>query len=838
MKQLLTHFSKFLLIILLFFTSQNLLAQKAASIYGKVSDENEKVLEAVTVSILGSTKGTFTDNKGSYELKIPADSAVKVVFSYVGFKKEEKIIQLKAGERSKININLKYSSANILEVTVEDKQSRTQSITRIDPKSVDIATSVTGGVEALLKTLPGVSSNNEMSSQYMVRGGNFDENLVYVNDIEIYRPLLVRGGQQEGLSFVNNDMVSSISFSAGGFEAKYGDKMSSVLDIRYRKPREFAGSFQASMLGASVHAEGASKGYRFTYQIGARQKSNQYLLGNMEMRGEYAPSFTDLQTFLTYDISDKWELNFLGNISRNVFRFIPATRETEFGYINEALRFTVFFEGQEESSFNTFMGAISSIHRPTKDLTLKFIASSFRTIESETFDISGAYRLDELERDLGSDDFGEAVSNRGIGEYINHARNQLNGQIYNLEHRGYLDNDDWNLKWGLKGQAEIIDDKLREWNMIDSAGYSVPRAPADEILLQDVIRTDINLQSTRLTSFVQNSWYWGDSTDYSITAGVRTHYWSLNNQIVVSPRMNFSMKPNWKQDILFRASAGYYHQPPFYRELRGIDGTINKDVKAQTSIHFVLGSDLNFTAWNRPFKFVSELYYKHMENLVPYEVDNVRIRYYADNNAVGYATGLDLKVNGEFIKGIDSWASLSIMQTKEDILDDFFYQYFNSDGDRIIPGFTANRTPVDSIRVEPGYIPRPTDQRYVFGLFFQDYLPKFPDFKMNINMLFGARLPFGPPTFERYRDTLRMPAYRRVDIGFSYQILSEDKRPKKENSPLKHFKTMWVSLDVFNLLDINNTISYLWIRDAGNRQYAVPNYLTPRLVNLRLVTKF
>jgi hypothetical protein len=838
MKQLTFRFLKVFFVLFFAGNISNVLAQNTATIYGKVNDENEKALEAVTISVIGATSGTYTDNKGNFELKIPADSSVKVVFSYVGFKTEERLVNLSPNQRKNVSVNLKYSSANIVEVTVEDKLGRSKSVTRIDPKSVDIITSVTGGVEAILKTLPGVSSNNELSSQYMVRGGNFDENLVYVNDIEIYRPLLVRGGQQEGLSFVNNDMVSSIVFSAGGFDAKYGDKMASVLDIRYRKPRELGGSFQASLLGASLHTEGASKGYRFTYQVGVRQKSNQYLLGNMEMRGDYAPSFTDVQSFLTYDISEKWEINFLGNISRNVFRFVPTTRETEFGYINEALRFTVFFEGQEVSSFNTFMGALSSIHRPNKDLTLKFIASSFRTIESETFDINGAYRLDELERDLGSEEFGEAVSNRGVGEFLNHARNQLKGQIYNLEHRGYLDNDVYNLKWGIKGQTEIIDDKLREWNMVDSAGYSVPRLPSDEILLQNVIRTDINLQSTRMMGFVQNSWYWGDSTDYSLTAGIRTHYWSLNNQTTVSPRISFSMKPNWKRDIMLRAAAGYYHQPPFYRELRGLDGSINKDIKAQTSIHFVVGSDYNFKAWDRPFKFVSELYFKHMENLIPYEVDNVRIRYYAENNAVGYATGIDLKVNGEFIKGIDSWASLSVMQTKEDILDDFFYRYINSDGERIIPGYTANRTPVDSVRIEPGYIPRPTDQRYVFGLFFQDYLPKFPDFKMNINMLFGARLPFGPPSFERYRDTLRMPPYRRVDLGFSYQILSEDKRPKKENSAFKNIKSMWVSLDVFNLLDINNTISYLWIRDAGNRQYAVPNYLTPRLINLRLVTKF
>ena len=683
---------------------------------------------------------------------------------------------------------------------------------------------------------------------------------MYVNDIEIYRPFLVRSGEQEGLSFVNSDMVSSILFSAGGFDAKYGDKMSSVLDIKYRKPRGFAGSASMSMLGGALHLEGVSENYRLSYQLGIRQKSNQYLLNSLNTKGDYNPSFTDVQTLFIYDITDKWEIDLLANYSRNRYNTIPLTRETEFGTVNEALRLTIFFDGQEIDKYETYMGAISNVYRPNSDITLKLITSAFRTFESEAFDIQGQYWLDELEKDIGKDDFGEVKFNRGIGTYLTHARNDLDAFVYNAEHKGYLSNGSAShttgkslyLLWGIKYQHESINDRLSEWNMLDSAGFSLPHPadsvgytipalqPAQIIEVQDLLKTKINIRSNRYSGYLQNNWTWSskDTTELTFTSGIRANYWDLNKQMLVSPRVSFSIKPNWKNDVIFRAATGYYYQPPFYRELRDLNGKINYNLKAQKSIHFVLGSDYNFKAWNRPFKFVSEIYYKHLENLVPYEIDNVRIRYYAENSANGYATGIDLKINGEFVKGIESWASLSVMKTEEDIEGDFYYEYYNAEGVKIIPGFTFDQQAVDSTRFEPGFIPRPTDQRVNFSLVFQDYLPRFPNYKMHLNLVFGSRLPFGPPTFERFKDTLRIPPYRRVDIGFSALLFDKNKREETPKRLLKHLNTIWASLEVFNLLGINNTISYLWIKDVTNRQYAIPNYLTARLLNVKLIVKF
>jgi hypothetical protein len=827
----------FSLLLILFLSGFYLLGQNSAVVTGIVSDNSGKPLEAATVAVSGTTSGTYTDKNGRFRLEVNPGNNITVAASFIGFKTQKIVTDIQAGENKPLNFQLERTVANIDQVVIEDRDTRSKTLTRIDPKTINVLPSAAGGVEAILKTLPGVSSNNELSNQYNVRGGNFDENLVYVNDIEIYRPLLIRSGQQEGLSFINPDMVSSILFSAGGFEARYGDKSASVLDIRYRKPTENTGNFSMSLLGGSLHAEGVTEGYRLTYQIGVRQKSNQYLLGAMETRGDYFPSFTDVQTFVTYDVTDKFELNFLGNISRNRFRMIPSTRQTDFGHVNEALRLTVYFDGQEIDDFNTAMGAFSGIWRPSPNLTLKLISSAFNTRETERFDIQGQYWLDELERDMGKDEFGEVAFNRGIGTYLNHTRNSLTANVLNLEHRGNLVQDNYNLQWGARAQSETINDQLSEWNMIDSAFYSIPRVPENNIYLQDVLRTTINLSSMRYHGFLQNSWFFGDETNYTFTAGVRSNYWTMNNQVLVSPRASFSIQPAWERDVLFRFAAGSYAQPPFYREMRALDGSINTNLKAQNSWHFIAAGDYNFTAWDRPFKFISELYYKHYTNLVPYQVDNVRLRYHAHNNARGYSTGVDFKVNGEFVPGIESWLSLSVMQTMEDILDDYFYQYLDASGNEVQPINRFNGSVTDSLRIEPGWIPRPTDQRMFFGMFFQDYLPRLPDFKMHLNFLFGTRLPFGAPNHQRYQQTLRMPPYRRVDIGFSYQIIDENKRPK-ELSPLRHLKTLWVSAEVLNLLDVNNVISYMWIKDDSNRFYAVPNYLTPRLLNVRITGRF
>ena len=826
-------------------------AQDMATVSGKLTDSKGKPAEAVAVSVMGLPGGVSSDQSGKYELKVPAGEAITLVYSHISFETKKLLLTLTPGQVLNLDHKLETSSTLLGDVTVEDKRTRTSTLVRIDPKIVSIMPSATGGVEALVKTMPGVMSNNELSSQYSVRGGNYDENLVYVDDVQIYRPFLVRSGQQEGLSFINSDMVSSILFSAGGFDAKYGDKLSSVLDIRYRVPKESAGTASLSLLGGSLHLEGTSEGYRFSYQIGLRQKSTRYLLNSLNTEGDYRPSFTDIQTHLTYDLTPKSELSFIGNYARNKYLFIPQNRETQFGTVNEALQLTIYFDGQELDSYETFQGALSSTFKPNENLKLKFIAAGFRSLESETFDIQGQYWLDELEKDIGKAEFGEAKLNRGVGTYLTHARNYLDATVVSFGHKGYLNKKRSFFQWGVKAQHEEIGDRLSEWNMIDSAGFALPKTtdsvgyavpslqPSQSLEILDVLKTEISVKSNRLMGYIQNNWSWKspDSTEYTFNAGMRLNYWDLNNQLLWSPRASFSLDPNWEKDVIFRAALGVYHQPPFYRELRDLNGVINTDLKAQQSIHLVLGSDYHFKAWNRPFKFVSELYYKDLKHLIPYEIDNVRIRYYADNNAVGYAAGVDLKVNGEFVKGVDSWISMSVMQTREDITDDYYYEYFNQAGEEIIVGYTSDQIVTDSVLHEPGYIPRPTDQRITFNMFFQDYLPRNPAFKMHLNMVYGTGIPFGPPSFERYKDTLRIPDYRRVDIGFSAQLIKPDSELKEKN-PLKHLKSMWVSLEVFNLLGINNTISYLWIKDVTNRQYAVPNFLTYRLINLKLVTKF
>jgi len=684
--------------------------------------------------------------------------------------------------------NLKASSYKIDEIQVEEERNRAKPMQSIDPKNIKYIPSPNGSFEAVIKTLPGVSSNNELTSQYNVRGGSFDENLVYVNDIEIYRPFLIRSGNQEGLSFINPDMIQDIDFSAGGFEARYGDKMSSVLAVTYKEPKEFAGSVTGSLLGGAMHIEGSPGDHRFTHISGIRYRSNRYVLGSLDTQGDYRPTFIDAQTYLTYDISEKWEIGFLGNYARNKYEFIPQTRETNFGTIQQALRLTIFFEGQEVTDFETYFGAITNTYKPNPNLTLSLVTSAFRSFETETFDILGQYFIDELERDISNDNFGDVAFNRGIGSYLNHARNYLDASVYNVQHRGKLVVENGNWEWGLRGQHEEIIDELKEWDLIDSAGYSIPQPPQRpgqnpnrpiELNLFNSFRADNTLSSNRLMAYAQRTLRWKDNkeNEYILTGGLRANYWDLNNETVVSPGANMAWKPKWDRD------------------------------------------------------------FKKMDNVIPYELDNVRIRYYAENSAEAYAVGADFKINGEFVKGVDSWVNIGFLSIQEDIKNDFYYDYFNSDGEKIIPGFTVNNTPVDSTRNEPGYIPRPTDQRINFSLFFQDYLPRNPTYQMHLTFHYGSGLPFGPPSNERYKDTLRIPAYLRVDLGFSKQLLGPDSKLGPKN-PFRHFNSIWLGLDIFNLLQRNNTLSYLWVTDVSNRQYAVPNFLTSRQLNVRLQFEF
>lgn len=804
-------------------------AQEKAVVFGKLTDEKNKPLELVNVAIIGKTGGTVTARDGSYELQIPSGKLVTIGFSFVGYRHDSVQITAKPDERIELNRKLVQSTTVLPDFVVIDDRIRSTTLTRVNPKVASSIPSISGGIESVIQTLPGVVSVNELSSQYMVRGGNFDENLVYVNDIEIYRPLLIRSGQQEGLSFVNSDLVSSILFSAGGFEAKYGDKMSSVLDIKYKQPVESGGSASMSLLGGTVHLEGATDDQRFSYLGGFRYKTNQYILKGLETKGEYKPSFWDVQGLLRYQISETWEVSLLGNYSSNKYQFIPQNRETEFGTIEEARRLTVYFEGKETDKYQNWLGALTLEHRPSRHLQLKLTGSAYQSIESEYFDILGQYWIGLLSNDIGGDQFGNVIDIQGVGSYLNHARNRLNAMVYNIGHRGTFDKGNHYLQWGANYQIESIDDEIREWTLIDSAGYSIPH-PQDSIgvpgitpnpfLLNDFVKSKNNLSTQRITGFIQDSYSLdGTSRNLTFTAGVRANYWSYTSQYLISPKASLSYHPiNWEKDIVFRLATGFYYQPPFYREMRYFDGSLNPEIKAQKSIHFVAASDWDFMAWGRPFKFITELYYKVLQDLIPYEVDNVKTRYYATNNAKGYATGIDFKVNGDFVPGIESWASLSVMKTREDIDNDF---YFDTAG----------------VKVYPGYIPRPTDQRVNVSILFQDYLPKNPTYKMNLRLIFGTGLPFGPPKSPRYMQGRRTPPYRRVDIGFSKAIIGEGSK-LNDKRIFKNLKSLWISLEVLNLLDVNNTISYLWVKDVAGYQWAVPNYLTPRQINLKIHIDF
>ena len=811
---------KNIFLILLFFA----LKIDAQIISGTIFDQNGNIIEGVNISVVDEKIGTYSNTKGEYSLSIKPNRSLVIVYSFIGYETDKiRIPMLKMNQNYKLDVNMKLISNFIDNVIVTDKKSRRESLSRIKTKHVNVIPGNSVGVEAILKTLPGVSSANELSSQYSVRGGNYDENLVYVNGIEIYRPFLIRSGQQEGLSFVNTDLVSSIVFSAGGFDAKYGDKMSSVLDIKYKRPIEKKGSINLGFLGGSFHYEGTNKNGRFSYLFGARHKTNQYLLNSLDTRADYIPSFTDIQALFSYQASTNWEISLLTNISNNKYSMIPNDRETEFGTVNEALKLKIFFDGQEINEFKTYFGALNSKHQINSKLILNFGTSLFQTYEKENFDILGEYFLYQLDNNLGSEEFGDIAFDLGVGKYINHARNHLEARVANISHKGIYIKDKSTFNWGLKIQQEKINDKISEWNLIDSAFFNFPHPndniggvsdPNQQIILNEVIKNETNILTYRNSGFFQFS---HDLDNLTFKSGTRASYWSLNEELIISPRISFAYAPIWEKDFVFRASSGIYYQSPFYKEIRDEDGSINLNIKSQKSTHFVLASDYLFYSWGRPFKWITELYYKKLQNLIPYKIDNVRIQYLTNELSNGYAKGIDFKINGEFVSGVESWASLSIMKTEEDIEGDYI---LNNLGEE----------------VEVGFIPRPTDQRVNFSMFFQDYIPGNPNYKMHLNFIYGTGLSFGPPNSEKYQDILRIPDYRRVDIGFSAVLKSDNKKSKIKF--LNYFKNIWISAEVFNLLDINNTVSYLWVSDISGRQYAVPNYLTMRQLNLKLNINF
>lgn len=812
--------------MILILTSGLLTGQENGMLTGIVRDSVGDPVELANVTLLGTQEGTMTSVNGTFDLEIPAGRSYTVVVSCIGFRTFQFAIRLQPGESQERIIALHGDVRSIKEVSVSARQDRASTFHRIDVEELNYMPTTTGKVEAIIKSQAGVSSNNELSSQYSVRGGNFDENLVYVNDIEIYRPFLVRSGQQEGLSFVNSDLVSSVKFSAGGYDARYGDKMSSALDITYKRPRKFAGSSSVSLLGASAHVEGASKTQRFTFLAGYRYKTTSYLLNTLETSGDYKPQFSDLQTLLTYQLSRKLEISFLGNYSSNKYQFTPETRDTEFGTKDLPLNLRIYYEGQELDQFDTYLGALTLNYRPVKGLSLKFTGSAFRTSEQETYDILGQYWINELDNTLGSDTYSDSILAIGVGTLLTHARNYLDAIVISATHIGGYQTENNRLQWGLSYQYQDFHDRINEWELVDSMGYVLPN-DQEELVLTESKSAENRIMYDQFSGFLQNTREFnGEEADVFVTTGIRATVWNFNRTTMISPRVTISTLPFWESDVMFHVSAGYYYQPPFYKEMRMPDGSINDEVLPQRSIHLLVGGDYIFSMWDRPFKLTGEAYYKWLDNLIPYKIENIRVSYAGENISKGYARGIDFKLNGEFVHGAESWMTLSLLQTREDVEGDFTYV------------FNGN----DYVKTPAGEFPRPTDQLFTFGLYFQDYFPNNPGYKVHLNAFYGTGLPLSSPNDEQYYTEIRMKPYRRIDIGFS-KVIKRETDMLGEKNPLRFFESIWISGEIFNLLGIKNEASYLWIRTISDQrgipgQFGVPNYLTGRRFNVRLSVNF
>jgi hypothetical protein len=805
--------------------------KKPATIRGIVLDENERPLSGVSISILGQQKGTTSNDSGKFQIKVPADRAVALVFSFNGYKPVQQNFILNQDEEEQVTIRMEVSGSVMEEVIVKEQRERSETgLIRINPKQVINIPAPVMGVESMLKVF--VGSNNELTSQYNVRGGSYDENLIYVNDFEIFRPYLVRSGQQEGLSFINPEMVRNINFYNGGFQAKYGDKMSSVLDIQYNRPKKFAGSAYISILEQGFHVEGTDAKNKFTYVFGVRNRSNQNILSKQETQGSYTPSSSDLQALLNYQISDKWGVELLGNISRSRFSLIPEfsqlTSSIFSPFFTANLGVDIWFEGREKDEYITGMLGMSTTFQPKKNLRLKFLASRFENNEEENIDIGGAYLFGSRDFDKSSATYGLITNPLGAGFSQTFTRNWLNIINYNFSHKGNLDKGNHAIQWGIGYDKTRINDKLNEWEYQDSAGYSLPYNP-DILVFNKVLKSSANLDINKFSAYLQDNIVFNRSSSIiTLSGGLRVNYNDLNNEILISPRIGASIKPAWKNDIVFRAAAGAYHQPPFYRELRGYDGVVNTDLKAQKSWQGVLGMDYSFFGMNRPLRLTAEAYYKSMTNVVPYDIDNVRIRYFGKNMAKAYATGIEFRLFGELVKDAESWVSFGLMQTREDLENDYYKVYT----------LDSLNKPVDSATVQNGWLRRPTDRLLTFGMFFQDYLSTNKNFKVYINTLYGSNLPYNIPGSVKYRNALTIDPYLRIDIGFSALLLDSDKSNRRSRSPFRNFDNIWASLEVFNLIDRSNTISYQLIQDFANNTFAMPNRLTPRLVNFKIVARW
>ena len=814
--------------LLLFFSilySSALLSQKA-TVRGVILDVFDEPIPSVNITF-GNT-GAISDLDGYYLIEITANENVQITYSHIGHKNVQATLNLSNNEDYELNPVMKTDIEQIATVVISGRENkRVEGITTLSPEAIRRMPSAISGVTSLLTSLPGINSNNELSTQYAVRGGNYDENLVYVNEIEVYRPFLIRSGQQEGLSFVNDDLTSSVDFSAGGFQAKFGDKLSSVLDITYRKPTEVQATLDASLLGVSVSAGNISDDGKFTGIVGLRYRDNSLFVNAKETQTNFKPTFLDAQTYLSYKFNNKLEIGFLGNVAINKYSYKPLTRQTNFGTLADPVALLVFYEGQEEDKYDTYFGALKATFVASQNYTAKFIGSIYQTQEQEYFDILAQYRLGEVDTSIGSENLGDVTFSEGIGSQLTHARNNLDALIVNLEHKGNATIGENEIEYGVKFTHEDIRDRVQEYEIIDSAGFSIrpplidfanlqPYEPfTSEIVPYTNIRAQNDVQINRLSGYGQ----WSrrttiGSSDLWLNAGIRAHNWTVSGQdiqsttqTVFSPRGQLSLKPNWDRDMLFRLSGGVYHQPPFYRELRDSTGTVRPGVKAQKSIHIVLGNDYSFNLWDRPFTLNSEVYYKKLTNVNPYTLDNVRIRYRASNNAVAYAYGLDLRLAGEFVPGTESWISLGYLKTEENIDD-------------------------------KGYIFRPTDQRLKIGMLFQDYVKVVPNLKGYLNLQYNTGLPGGSPSYaDPYNFQERLPDYKRVDLGVSYVLI--DATRAKEEGVFKYFKELTLGAEIFNIFDVQNSISNTFVRDVYTKvQYSIPNYLSPRVFNVRLTAKF
>ncbi|MDU1891417.1 MAG: carboxypeptidase-like regulatory domain-containing protein [Dysgonomonas sp.] len=798
------------LLLILLIISVSVFAQKV-KISGTVTNEKNEPISLVSVSQLHTSNGTFTNEKGQYTLIVPAGDSLTILFTSVGYQQVLYPLPPLTSDLRGVDLQMAEGNHELGAVTVAAERRITSNMERIDYIGVKRPAYTWGSLESLLATMGGVSNTNELSSQYSVRGGNFDENIVYVNGIEIYRPLLVRSAQQEGLSFINPNMVQTVGFSAGGYSAEYGDKMSSVLDITYKKPKDFEGAVSGGLMGGYAYV-GSSSG-KFTQLTGVRYKTIRSLLSTTDTKAEYDPDFIDIQTYMTYALSNRWSASFLGNYSHNVYKFTPKARETSFGTLMSPKNFKVYFDGWEKDKFLTYQAALTLKGKIGNNMNVGFTGSTFSSDEQERYDIEGSYLLEDA---ILSGDGSSSGAILGIGRYIEHARNKLESDVYNFSHFGDLKIDNHLLKWGLTYQHEEITDKIKEWEMRDSAGYSLPSGGSD-VNMYFNLKSDQDISSSRFSGYLQDVFRFETGSGlFILNAGVRASYWDFNKELIVSPRAALAFVPSAMDNISFRISGGVYCQAPFYKELQRIttdaNGNniveLNKDIKSQKSYQIVLGTDYYFGVkeGQSPFKLSGEVYYKKLSDLIPYTINNVKIRYAGENIAKGYSMGADVKLYGEFLPGADSWISLSYMKTEQDI---------------------------NGVKV-----PLPTDQRYNLALYYQDYLRGYERLRMNLRAVWSQGLPVSAPYKGYEYGYFRTPSYKRIDIGFSWQVLGEHFAIRNSNSFLSSFKNIWLGLDVFNIFDMQNTNSYNWVTDVNNQQYAVPNYLTGRQINVKFIAEF